>query len=643
MQRKGGVVHGVSLLTDHDIYLFKEGRHFRLYEKLGAHPMEVDRSSGTLFAVWAPNARSVCVCGDFNYWDRANHALAPRPDGSGIWEGFLPGVGRGTQYKYHIVSREGGHEADKGDPFAFLWEGAPGTASVVWDLDYSWGDGEWMASRGARNALDAPWSVYEVHAGSWRRDHGDGFRSLHWGQLAEQLPGYAADMGFTHVELLPVMEHPFFGSWGYQTVGYFAPTSRLGPPQDFMRLVDALHRAGVGVILDWVPSHFPLDGHGLAFFDGTHLFEHEDPRRGYHPDWHSAIFNHGRYEVRSFLISSALFWLDRYHADGLRVDAVASMLYLDYSRKDGEWEPNAFGGRENLEAIEFLRSLNRAVYADHPDVQTVAEESTAWPMVSRPVHIGGLGFGMKWNMGWMHDALEYFSKAPVFRRFHQNLLTFGIWYAFSENFMLPLSHDEVVHGKGSLYGRMPGDQWAKCAGLRALYGFMYAHPGKKLLFMGAELGQVPEWNHDQELEWHLLDVPAHRGVRDFLRDLNRVYRAEPALHAVDFSAEGFEWVDFHDADAGVVSFVRKAPGAAPVLCACNFTPVARDGYLVGAPRPGFWRELLNSDAEAYGGSGRGNLGGCATRPVKAQGRDQSLALCLPPLSVAYFRWEEGGE
>ena len=641
MHRVGDVVHGVSLFTEHDVYLFKEGRHYRLYDKLGAHVMEHGGEAGTLFAVWAPNARSVSVCGDFNGWNPGAHPLSARLDGSGVWEGFVPGVGRGAQYKYRIESGVNGHAADKGDPFAFLWEGAPGTASVVWDLDFAWNDGDWMRERAAHNSREAPWSVYEVHAGSWRRDHADGFRSLHWDQLAETLPGYVADMGFTHVELLPVMEHPFFGSWGYQSLGYFAPTSRLGPPQGFMHLVDELHRVGVGVVLDWVPSHFPLDGHGLARFDGTHLYEHEDPRRGYHPDWHSAIFNHARYEVRSFLISSALFWLEHYHADGLRVDAVASMLYLDYSREEGEWEPNEYGGRENLGAIEFLKSLNSAVYADFPDVQTVAEESTAWPMVSRPVHIGGLGFGMKWNMGWMHDTLKYFSRDPVFRRFHQNLLTFGIWYAFNENFMLPLSHDEVVHGKGSLYGRMPGDQWQKCAGLRSLLGYMYAFPGKKLLFMGAELAQVPEWNHDGELEWHLLDVPAHAGVRAFLRDLNRVHRAEPALHAGDFSPEGFEWIDFHDVDASVMTFVRKAPGAASVLAVCNFTPVPHHDYLVGVPEPGHWREILNSDAEVYGGSGMGNLGGVYSRPEPAQGRDHCLSLCLPPLSVSYFRYEGG--
>ncbi|BBD09946.1 1,4-alpha-glucan branching protein GlgB [Desulfovibrio ferrophilus] len=641
MQQAEQIVHGVSLLTDHDIYLFKEGRHYRLYNKLGAHLLVHEGVAGTLFALWAPNAQAVSVCGDFNGWAKNAHPLYARHDGSGIWEGFVPGVLQGAQYKYHIDSRRNSYSVDKADPFAFLNEGAPRTASVVWDLAYEWGDSQWMEQRSGRNAREAPWSVYEMHLGSWRRDHDDDFRSLHYSQLAEQLPAYVRDLGFTHVELMPVMEHPFFGSWGYQTTGYFAPTSRLGPPQDFMRLVENLHREGVGVILDWVPSHFPTDEHGLSYFDGTHLFEHEDPRKGYHPDWNSSIFNHARYEVRSFLISSALFWLDRYHADGLRVDAVASMLYLDYSREEGEWEPNEYGGRENIGAIEFLRGLNEGVYAEFPDVQTVAEESTAWPMVSRPVYLGGLGFGMKWNMGWMNDTLSYFSKDPIFRKFHQNKLTFSIWYAFTENFMLPLSHDEVVHGKGSLYGRMPGDPWRKCAGLKALYGYMFAHPGKNLLFMGAEMGQVPEWNHDAEVEWHLLDVPLHKGVFDFIAALNRTYREHPALYADDFSPEGFEWVDFRDVDAGILAFLRKAHGEPPVLAVCNFTPVPRENYLVGVPAAGYWREILNSDALEYGGSGWGNFGGQSSCPVSAHGHDHSLALQIPPLSVSYFLY--GGD
>ena len=636
------VVHGVSTLTDHDIYLFRQGRHSRLYEKFGAHPRTVDGRDGTHFAVWAPSARAVGVAGDFNAWGETL-PLAPRLDGSGVWEGFLPGVGRGAQYKYRIETADGGACLEKGDPFALLWESPPATASVVWDLDYGWSDGEWMAARGRANALDAPMSVYEVHLGSWRRDHGDGWRSLHYDELAGQLPGYVKALGFTHVEFLPVMEHPFFGSWGYQTTGYFAPSSRHGSPQQFMNLVNALHREGIGVILDWVPSHFPSDAHGLWRFDGTHLYEHADPRQGWHPDWDSSIFNYGRHEVRSFLISSALFWLDRYHADGLRVDAVASMLYLDYSREPGQWVPNEFGGRENLAAIGFLRDLNEAVYREYPDVQTVAEESTAWPMVSRPTWVGGLGFGLKWNMGWMHDTLAYFGQDPVFRKYHHDKLTFGIWYAFQENFTLPLSHDEVVHGKGSLYGRMPGDRWAKCAGLRLLLAFMYAHPGKKLLFMGAEMAQVPEWNHDGELEWHLLGEPAHKGVWDFVCDLNRVYRAERALHAVDFEPQGFEWMDCRDAESGVVGFVRRAAhgeeGAPQVLCVFNCTPVPRPGYRMGVPAPGFWREVLNSDAGTYGGSGQGNLGGLATEAVPAHGRDHSLAIHLPPLAALFFRHE----
>ncbi len=632
------VVYGTSTLTEHDIYLFKQGRHFRLYEKLGAHLRRVDGREGTHFAVWAPTARSVGVVGDFTSWGETL-PLSSRLDGSGIWEGFVPGVGRGAQYKYRMECGVAGCCVERGDPFALLWEAPPATASVVWDLDYGWSDGEWMGRRARANALDAPMSVYEMHLGSWRRDHEDGFRSLHYNQLAGLLPGYLRELGFTHVEFLPVMEHPFFGSWGYQTTGYFAPSSRYGSPQEFMNLVNALHREGIGVILDWVPSHFPTDPHGLAQFDGTCLYEHADPRQGYHPDWNSSIFNYGRHEVRSFLGSSALFWLDRYHADGLRVDAVASMLYLDYSREDGQWVPNEYGGRENLHAISFLRDLNEAVYREYPDVQTVAEESTAWPMVSRPTWLGGLGFGLKWNMGWMHDTLDYFAQDPVFRKFNHNKLTFGIWYAFNENFTLPLSHDEVVHGKGSLYGRMPGDPWQKCAGLRLLYSFMYGHPGKKLLFMGGEFGQVPEWNHDAEIEWHLMDAHGHRGVWEFLRDLNRVYRAEPALWSRDFDGSGFQWVDVSDAENSVVSFLRLAPDARPVLCVCNCTPVPRAGYVVGVPEGGWWTEILNSDAMEYGGSGVGNMGGLRAEPHEAHGRPFRLRVQLPPLGALYFRHE----
>lgn len=637
-QTAAPVVYGISRLTDDDVHLFREGHHFRLYEKLGAHPMEVDGLRGTLFAVWAPNAERVSVVGDFNGWDPEAHPLAPRWDGSGIWEGFVPDVGHGSLYKYHIVSRFGGYAVDKGDPFAFFWETPPGTASIVWDLRYEWRDEAWLRTRHRADALDAPIAIYEVHLGSWRRVPEEGHRFLTYREMAEALPAYVKEMGFTHVEFLPVMEHPFYGSWGYQTVGYLAPTSRYGVPQDFMFLIDTLHQHGIGVILDWVPSHFPGDAHGLVFFDGTHLYEHADPRKGFHPHWNSYIFNYGRYEVRSFLISSALFWLDVYHADGLRVDAVASMLYLDYGRQGGEWIPNEYGGKENLEAIAFLRRLNGEVYRSFPDVQTIAEESTAWPMVSRPTYVGGLGFGLKWNMGWMHDMLAYFSKDPIYRKYHHDHLTFSIWYAFSENFVLPLSHDEVVHGKGSLLGKMPGDDWQKFANLRALLGYMYGHPGKKLLFMGDEFGQWREWNHDESLDWHLLAYATHRGLQQWVRDLNELYRREPALHEGDCDPAGFEWVDFHDWEQSVISFLRKAQSSDDVvLVVCNFTPVPRSDYRVGVPRPGFWRELLNSDAREYGGSGHGNLGGVTADPVSFHGRPYSLSLTLPPLSVLFLK------
>ncbi|GFK93638.1 1,4-alpha-glucan branching enzyme GlgB [Fundidesulfovibrio magnetotacticus] len=633
------VLHGVSLLTDHDIYLFKEGTHFRLYEKLGSHTMTVDGMEGTLFAVWAPNARKVSVIGDFNGWDRKAHPMSARLDGSGIWECFAPGVGQGTVYKYHITSRHHGRHLEKGDPFAFAWEVPPRSASVVWKLDHQWKDAAWMAGRADASSLDAPMSVYEMHLGSWKR-HPDTWDSLSYQEMARQLPGYLTDMGFTHVEFLPVMEHPFYASWGYQTLGYFAPSSRYGTPQDFMDLVDALHAAGIGVILDWVPSHFPTDGHGLALFDGTHLYEHEDPRQGYHPDWKSGIFNYGRHEVRAFVISSALFWLDRYHADGLRVDAVASMLYLDYSRKEGEWVPNCFGGKENLEAIDLLRRLNEAAYTSFPGIQTIAEESTDWPLVSRPPYIGGLGFGMKWNMGWMHDTLNYFTKDPVFRKYHHGALSFSIWYAFNENFVLPLSHDEVVHGKGSLLRKMPGDDWQKFAGLRLLFGYMWTHPGKKLLFQGGEVAQWSEWNHDAQVDWALLGDPAHAGMRDWIRDLNALYRECPALHQTDFHHKGFEWVDFHDAEASVLSFLRFGKDPSEMLLACfNFTPIPREGYRVGVPRGGVWREVLNSDSRHYFGSGMGNAGAVTAQDEESHARTHTLTLTLPPLGVVVFRPE----
>jgi len=636
------VEHGVSLLTEHDVYLFKEGKHFTLYEKLGSHPMTVEGTDGTLFAVWAPNAERVAVIGDFNDWDPDAHELRVRDDGSGIWEGFVAGIGAGTRYKYHVASRYEGYRADKGDPFAFRWETSPSNVSVVWNSRHAWQDEDWMRSRAGANDLSAPWSIYEVHPGSWRRVVEEDNRYLTYQELAHQLADYVADMGYTHVELLPIMEHPFYGSWGYQTTGYFAPSSRYGAPEDFMYFVDYLHQRGIGVILDWVPSHFPNDLHGLVYFDGTYLYEHADPKKGFHPEWNSYIFNYGRNEVRAFLVSSARFWLDRYHVDGLRVDAVASMLYLDYARKEGEWIPNEHGGNENLEAISFIKDLNEAIYRDYPDVQTIAEESTSWPMVSRPPYIGGLGFGMKWNMGWMHDTLHYMSQDPIHRKFHHNELTFGIWYAFSENFVLPFSHDEVVYGKGSLIRKMPGDDWQKFANLRLLFGFMYGHPGKKLQFMGGELGQWSEWNHDSSLEWHLLDQPEHEGLQHWVKDLNRFYRSEPAMHELDFSHDGFEWIDFHDWEESILSFMRKSrDGRDVVLVVCNFTPVPRLNYTVGTPSGGIWREALNSDATVYGGSGTGNFGEVEAAPVAAQGRYHSLSLALPPLGVLFLK-KDGG-
>jgi 1,4-alpha-glucan branching enzyme len=592
--------------------------------------------AGAHFAVWAPNAAAVSVIGDWNGWQSGADPLAARGDSSGIWEGEVSAVRRGQAYKYHITSRVNGFRVEKADPYGVLCEVPPATASRVWTLEYDWQDAAWMAERGRRNGLDAPMSIYEMHAGSWRRKDG---RFLNYRELGVALADYASDMGFTHVELMPVTEHPFYGSWGYQTTGYFAPTARYGDPQDLMYLVDRLHQKGVGVILDWVPSHFPADEHGLAYFDGTHLYEHADPQQGFHPEWNSSIFNFGRNEVRSFLISSALFWFEKYHIDGLRVDAVASMLYLDYARKQGEWIPNRFGGRENLEAIDFLRTLNQAVYRHHPDVAMIAEESTAWPMVSRPPEMGGLGFGLKWNMGWMHDSLEYMKQDPVHRKYHHGQLTFSLIYAFNENFVLPLSHDEVVYGKGSLIGKMPGDDWQQFANLRALYGYMWAHPGKKLLFMGGEFGQRREWTHEGELEWWVAELPEHAGVKRLIRDINRIYRSEPALHALDFSPAGFEWVDLGNAEMSVIAFLRKADGAAPLLVICNFTPVARSNFLVGVPSRGLWREILNTDAREYGGSGWGNFGGVESAPVGAHGRLESVALSLPPLATLVLRCE----
>jgi 1,4-alpha-glucan branching enzyme len=631
------VRHDITLLTDDDLYLFNEGSHHKLYKRLGAHLMTADGVAGTYFSVWAPNASRVHVIGEFNGWDKTSHPLQAIGK-SGIWGGFVAGIGAGTLYKYYIVSRYHNYSVEKADPFAFSSEIPPKTASIVCDLDYEWGDETWMKKRRDRNALDAPISIYEVHPGSWRRIPGEGNRYLTYRELAPELVEYLHETGFTHVEFLPIMEHPFYGSWGYQTTGYFAPTSRYGTPQDFMFLIDYLHRHDIGVILDWVPSHFPNDEHALAFFDGTHLYEHKDPRQGIHPDWNSCIFNYTRNEVRSFLTSNALFWLDRYHADGLRVDAVASMLYLDYGRKEGKWIPNKFGGRENLEAIGFLKQLNEVVYLEYPDVQTIAEESTSWPMVSRPTYLGGLGFGMKWDMGWMHDTLEYMSKDPVYRKYHQNNLTFRMIYAFYENFTLPLSHDEVVYGKGSLLGKMPGDDWQKFANLRLLFGYMYAQSGKKLIFMGGEFGQWREWAHEESLEWHLLQYLPHSGLRQWVADLNEFYRSQPALYQLDFEGAGFEWIDCNDIEHSVVSFIRK--GRSPddvVLVVCNFTPAPLTKYRIGVPQPGRWVELLNSDAKKYYGSGQGNRRALTAAKIPMHGRPHSISLTLPPLGAVFLK------
>jgi 1,4-alpha-glucan branching enzyme len=621
---------------EQDIHLFREGTHGRLYRSFGCTTAGGDAR----FAVWAPNAQAVSVIGDFNDWQRDAAPAKARSDASGIWELELSGVHPGQGYKFAIRTRDG-QWLEKADPFARRAECPPATGSVVHEqLSFDWHDAPWMEQRAAKTALDAPIAVYEVHLGSWRRA-ADG-AMLGYRDAAARLAEYVQRRGFTHVELLPVTEHPFYGSWGYQTTGYFAPTARYGTPEDCKAMVDVLHQAGIGVILDWVPSHFPADAHGLAQFDGTFLYEHADPRQGFHPEWNSSIFNYGRNEVRSFLLSSALYWLDEFHIDALRVDAVASMLYLDYSRNEGEWIPNRFGGRENLEAISFLRLLNEAVYRDHPGAQTIAEESTAWPMVSRPVYLGGLGFGMKWNMGWMHDTLAYMQQDPLYRRWHHGQMTFSLVYAFSENFMLPLSHDEVVHGKGSLIAKMPGDDWQKRANLRLLFGHMWAHPGKKLLFMGCEFGQWREWSHDRELDWGLLDDPAHAGIARWVEDLNRLLREHPALHERDCEAGGFEWVDCNDAENSVLSWLRKSRDGRLLLVVANFTPLPRVDYLVGVPLPGRWHERLNSDATLYGGSGVGNHGGVDTVPVSAHGRYHALNLKLPPLGVLMFEPESAG-
>ena len=627
-------------LSDYDLHLLGEGTHYGAHERLGAHLREVDGAAGVAFAVWAPNARRMSVVGDFNQWDGRRHPMRLHP-GHGIWEIFVPGIGSGARYKFELLSAGGEVLPLKADPYAFAFEPeTPRTASVVWSLDgYAWDDAAWMLERKRRQATDSPIAVYEVHLGSWMRASEEDNRFLGYRELAERLTSYVSDMGYTHVELMPVAEHPFYGSWGYQILGYFAPTRRYGPPEDFMYFVDCLHRHGIGVILDWVPAHFPRDTHGLALFDGTHLYEHADPRQGEHPEWGTLVFNYGRNEVANFLIGNALFWLDRYHVDGLRVDAVASMLYLDYARPPGEWIPNRYGGRENLEAVAFLKRFNGVVLGHHPDVMTIAEESTAWPLVSRPTHVGGLGFGFKWNMGWMHDILDYMGREPVHRKYHHDRLTFGLLYAWHENFILPLSHDEVVYGKGALHQKMPGDDWQKFANLRCLYAFMYGHPGKKLLFMGGEFGQTREWYHEESLDWPLLRMgPYHEALRRLVRDLNRLYRSEAALQQIDYEPEGFQWMDCSDSEASVVSFVRRAEDPRDfLLLVCNFTPIPRHRYDVGVPEPGFYRELLNTDAQIYGGSNVGNSGGVWAEPAPHHGQPHRLVLTLPPLATVVFK------
>lgn len=638
-KHKKTLVKSHSLFTDFDIDLFRSGKHYRLYQKLGSHLMEIDGEKGVYFAVWAPNASKVGVIGSFNDWKAKRHQLQPRWDESGIWEGFIPGVEAGTTYKYEIKSSLGGVRLEKGDPFALLWEVPPKTASVVWNLDYKWKDKKWLKERPKKNSLKSPMAIYEVHLGSWKR-HKDTGHSFSYLELAEDLVSYVQEMGYTHVELMPVMEHPFFGSWGYQVTGYFAPSARYGTPQEFMYLVDCFHQAGIGVILDWVPSHFPVDAHGLAEFDGSHLYEHADPRKGYHPDWKSYIYNYGRSEVRAFLISNAAFWLDYYHADGLRVDAVASMLYLDYSRAEGEWIPNEYGGRENNEAVTLLKEMNTEAYGSFEGIQTIAEESTAWPGVSQPVETGGLGFGMKWMMGWMHDSLEYFKKDPIYRQFHQNDITFSLVYGFSENFMLPLSHDEVVHGKGSLLDRMPGDEWQKFANYRLLFSYMYTHPGTKLMFMGGEFAQSSEWNHDQQLEWHLKQYPVHKGVSNCIKSLNALYKSEPALFEKSFNPEGFEWVDLGDSQNSILVYVRKGVNESEnLLVVANFTPKPHSRYRVGIYGAKKWKEIFNSNDVDYGGTGthQNNLVNREDKP--SHGQECSLKLQVPPLALVIMKGE----
>ncbi len=629
------------VLTDFDLHLIGEGTHYKNYEKLGAHVVEVNGARGVHFAVWAPNAKKVSVIGDFNHWDGKKHPMKLLGD-SGIWEIFIPGLDEGELYKFEIKSKYRGYKEQKTDPFAFYFEVRPKTAAIVYNIEnkHQWQDAEWMEMRRKKNWFESHVAIYEVHLGSWMRVPEDNNRFLTYRELADKLIPYVKELGFTHIELLPISEHPLDASWGYQTIGYFAPTSRFGRPEDFMYFVDKCHQNEIGVIIDWVPAHFPKDAHGLGYFDGTCLYEHEDPRKGEHRDWGTLIFNYGRNEVRNYLISNALFWLEKYHIDGLRVDAVASMIYLDYSRAPGDWIPNIYGGNENLEAIDFLKKFNEVVHQYHPGVLTIAEESTAWPGVSRPTHIGGLGFSMKWNMGWMHDILEYFSKDPIYRKYHTNNLTFSMLYAFTENFILPFSHDEVVHGKKSMLDKMPGDMWQKFANLRALYGYMYGHPGKKLLFMGSEFGQWREWNFDESLDWHLLQYEPHKRLQRFVSDLNSLYKTEPAMHEVDFEWHGFEWIDFHDSDNSVISFIRRAKNHDDFLVFIfNLTPVPRFGYRIGVPKVGFYREILNSDSEIYWGGNIGNAGGVYADNIPCHERHHSLNLILPPLSVLIFKPE----
>lgn len=627
-----------ALLNETDVYHFKEGTHYQLYDKLGATYTTRDGKEGVYFAVWAPHAKYLSVIGEFNDWDKGAHPMYYREDGSGVWDCFIEGVPEGSLYKYWLESHYHGYAEEKSDPYAFYWEEPPRSATRTWKLDYEWQDKEWMQHRAGKNGIHAPISIYEVHLGSWKRVPEEEGRSLNYREIAHQLAEYVSWLGFTHVELLPITEHPYHGSWGYQTIGYFAPTSRFGTPQDFMYFIDVMHEHGIGVILDWVPSHFAVDMHGLAQFDGSNLYEHGDPRQGFHPEWGSCIFNLGRHEVRNFLISSALFWMEKYHIDGIRVDAVASMLYLDYAREDGEWVANEYGGKENLESINFLQTLNHNVYERYPDVMMIAEESTDWPAVTKPTYVGGLGFEFKWNMGWMHDTLKYLSRDPIFRKYHHDQITFSIWYAFHEQYMLSLSHDEVVHMKGSLINKMPGDYWQKFANVRTLYAYMFAHPGKKLLFMGAELGQFSEWNYESSLDWHLVENPLHQCLLHFMKNLHDIYKSHPALWAWDHRQDGFDWVDLSDHEQSVLAFIRR--GEYPedtVLVVCNFTPEPRWNYKVGVPFHCYWEEILNTDSGEYGGSNVGNCGGFHSDIMPNHGYGVSLNLNLPPLGVVWMK------